>query len=195
MARIGLKYPRYAKVTVTTDQSTGVETETYGTVKTAGRAVSADISINRNDNKFYADDNVAETDPEFIDGTITLGLDELTNEVTADLTGAALDSGEGGTGDLEFGAEDNPDYVRLGFIVPLMHRGSRKWVGIVFTRVKFGPPEDSYQTKGESVQFTGATIAGDIMRNADGKWRIQSAWKDTEAAALTWLSGKVAPSA
>ena len=104
MARIGLKYPRYAKVTVTTDQSTGAETETYGTVKTAGRAVSADISINRNDNKFYADDNVAETDPEFIDGTITLGLDELTNEVTADLTGAALDSGEGGTGDLEFGA-------------------------------------------------------------------------------------------
>ena len=195
MARIGLKYPKYAVVTVTVDESTGAETETYGTVKTAGRAVSADISINVSDNKFYADDNVAETDPEFIDGTLTMGLDELENAVAAELCGAALDSGSSGSGDITFGAEDAAPYVRFGFIVPIMHRGARKWIGIVLCRVKFGPPQDSFQTKGENVEFAGASITGDIMKNADGKWRIQSAWKDTETAALTWLTGKVAPSA
>lgn len=192
MARIGLKYPKYAVVTVAVDESTGAETETYGTVKTAGRAVSADLSINVSNNKFYADDNVAESDPAFTDGTLTMGLDELENAVAAELCGAALDSGSSGSGDITFGAEDAAPYVRFGFIVPIIHRGARKWLGIVLLRVKFGPPQDSFQTKGQNVEFAGASITGDIMKNADGKWRRQSAWKDTEAAALTWLNGTVA---
>lgn len=194
MARIGLKYPRYAVVTVSVDETTGAETETYGTVKTAGRAVSADLSINVSNNKFYADDNVAESDPAFIDGTLTMGLDELENAVAAELCGATLESGTGGSGDITFGEGDAAPYVRWGFVVPIIHRGARKWLGIVLLRVKFGPPQDSFQTKGQNVEFAGASITGDIMKNADGKWRRQSAWKDTEAAALTWLNGTVAPS-
>lgn len=194
MAKIGMKYPRYAKITVTAEDD-GTETETYGTVKTAGRAVSANVTTNISSEKFYADDNVAEVDPEFIDGTVALSVDEMATDVIADLTGASLSSGTGGTGDLTFSADDAAPYVRFGFVVPMMVRGVKKWVGIVFLRVKFGPPDDSYQTKGQNISFQGTTINGDIMKNADGNWKLQSAWKDTEAAAVTWLASSLAPSA
>lgn len=192
MAKIGMKYPRYAKITVT-EGDNGAESETYGTVKTAGRAISANITTNISDEKFYADDNVAETDPEFIDGSVALSVDEMTAEVISDLTGASLSSGTGGTGDLTFSADDAAPYVRFGFVVPMMVRGVKKWIGIVFLRVKFGPPDDSYQTKGQNIQFQGTTINGDIMKNANGCWKMQSAWKDTEAAAVTWLDANLAP--
>ena len=194
MAKIGMKYPRYAKITVTAEDD-GTETETYGTVKTAGRAVSANVTTNISSEKFYADDNVAEVDPEFIDGTMALSVDEMATDVIADLTGASLSSGTGGTGDLTFSADDAAPYVRFGFVVPMMVRGVKKWVGIVFLRVKFGPPDDSYQTKGQNISFQGTTINGDIMKNCDGNWKLQSAWKDTEAAAVTWLDSSLAPSA
>lgn len=193
MAKIGLKYPKYSKITITEGEG-GAETESYGTVKTAGRAMSADVSVNISQDKQYADDNVAEVDPEFIDGTLTLSVDELPMEAIADLCGATLDSGQSGTGDLTFAAEDAAPYVRFGFIVPMMVRGARKWTSIILTRAKFGPPQDSYQTKGQSVAFQGSTITANIMKNADGKWKIQSAWKDTETAASTWLSSNLAPS-
>ena len=45
MPKIGMKNLRYAKVTVTEDES-GAETETFGTVKKLGRVVSDDVSIN-----------------------------------------------------------------------------------------------------------------------------------------------------
>lgn len=183
MAKIGLKYPKYSVVTVT-ENASGVESETYGTVKTAGRAISADISVNSSDVKFYADDGVAESDREFIDGTITMSVDELTAATVSELSGAALDAT---TGDLTFGEDDTAPYVRFGFIVPKMVRGVRKWMGIVFMRVKFSPPEDSYQTKGDTVTFAGANFTGDIMKNSARHWKRMSADKTSEADAVTWL--------
>ena len=183
MAKIGLKYPKYAVATVTTNAS-GVETETFGTVKTAGRAISADISVNAADAKFYADDGVAETDREFIDGTITMSVDELAAETVSELCGTELETP---SGDLVSGENDTAPYVRFGFIVPKMVRGVRKWMGLVFMRVKFAEPEDSYETKGESVTFAGTNITGDIMKNPAGHWKRRSADKTTEADAVSWL--------
>lgn len=190
MAKIGLKYPKYAKVTVT--ESQGVESETFGTVTACGKAISANVSVNASDTKFYADDGVAEVDPEFIDGTISLSVDDMTPTVIADLSGATNDNGTGGTNDVIFGEEDAAPYVRFGFIVPKMVGGAKKWMGIIYLRVKFGTPEDSFQTKGQQVEFAGTTISGTIMKNCQGKWKRMSEDKTTEDAALTWLTSSLA---
>ncbi len=191
--KIGLKYFKYSKVTVTEDQS-GNETESYGTVKTAAKAMSLSVSVNRSNVKGYADDAAAESDLSFIDGTMTLEGDDLSNEVIADLCGATLDSGTGGSGDLTFTGNDTPGYIRFGTVVPMIKSGARAWIGLIFTRVKFGAPEDTYQTKGQSLEFRGWTLTGDILKNASGVWKIQSARKTSEADAVTWLNANLAPS-
>lgn len=191
--KIGLKYFKYSKVTVTEDAS-GNETETYGTVKKAAKAMSLSVTVNRSNAKGYADDAAAESDLSFIDGSMTLEGDDLQNEVIADLCGATLDSGQSGTGDLTFKDDDTPSYIRFGTVVPMVKNGERAWFGLIFTRVKFAPPEDNYQTKGQSVEFRGWSMTGDILKNASGIWKIQSARKTTEAAAVTWLDATLAPS-
>lgn len=193
MAKIGLKYPKYSKVTISEDAS-GNETEAYGTVKKIGRAVSASFSINFSDEKYYADDGVAESDPEFIDGTVDLEVDDIEPAVIADLCGATLGTGSGeGAGDLTFAESDAAAYCRFGFIVPMIRRGTKAWVAFVYCRVKFSSPQDNFQTKGESISFQGTQISGDVMKNHEGKWKIQSAMKDTEAAAVSWLDAHLAP--
>ena len=190
--KIGLKYFKYSKVTVTEDQS-GNETESYGAVKTAAKAMSLSVTVNRSTAKGYADDAAAESDLSFIDGSMTLEGDDLSNETIADLCGATLDSSQGGTGDLTFKEDDNPSYIRFGTVVPMVKNGSRAWIGVIFARVKFAAPEDNYQTKGQNVEFRGWSLTGDIMKNSSGIWKIQSARKTTEADAKTWLDSNLAP--
>jgi phi13 family phage major tail protein len=189
--KIGLKFFKYSKITVATDAS-GNETETYGTVKTASKAMTASVSVNRANTKGYADDNVAESDPAFLDGTLTIEGDDLQNDVIADLCGATLGTGQ--DQDLSFKDDNNPPYIRFGFIVPMVKSGERVWIGLIFTRVKFGSPEDNYATKGQSIEFRGWSLTGDISKNAAGIWKIQSARKTTESAAVTWLDANLAPS-
>ena len=192
--KIGLKYFKYSKVTVTVDGTTGAETETYGTVKTAAKAMTLSVSVNRSNVKGYADDAAAESDLSFIDGSMTLEGDDLSNETIADLCGATLDGGSGGTGDLTFSEDDAPGYVRFGTVVPMVKNGSRVWIGLIFARVKFASPEDNYQTKGQNVEFRGWSLTGDILKNSAGVWKIQSARKTAEADAVTWLNANLAPS-
>ena len=71
MAKIGLKYPVYAPATE------AGSTITYGTGAVLAKAISANISIENNDVKLYADDVVAESDNSFASGTITIGIDDL----------------------------------------------------------------------------------------------------------------------
>lgn len=190
--KIGLKYFKYSKVTVTEDGN-GNETESYGTVKTAAKAMTLNVSINRSNAKGYADDAAAESDLSFIDGSMTLEGDDLSNETIADLCGATLDGGQSGTGDLTFKEDDSPSYVRWGTIVPMVKNGARAWIGLIFARVKFASPEDTYQTKGQNVEFRGWSLQGDILKNASGVWKIQSARKTSESAAVTWLDANLAP--
>ena len=68
MAKIGLKYPVYAPAT---EEGSTI---TYGTGAVLAKAISANISIENNDVKLYADDAIAESDNSFASGTVTSAL-------------------------------------------------------------------------------------------------------------------------
>ena len=78
MAKIGLKYPVYKGAT------------TQGVI---AKAIQADISITVNDVKLYADDAIAESDKSFRSGTLTLGVDDLSDAVQTAFLGHAVDDG------------------------------------------------------------------------------------------------------
>lgn len=169
MAKIGLKYPVYK-----TDSAAGV----------IGKAIQADISITVNDVKLYADDAVAESDKSFQNGTITLGIDDLSDTVQTAFLGHAVSDGE-----ITAKGTDNNPYVGIGFYGIKKVNNVNKFRAIWLPKVQFAEPNDSNSTKGENVVFNTPTLEGTIMLDDSGNWKQEKTF-DTEAAAVAYLQAK-----
>jgi phi13 family phage major tail protein len=185
MSKIGLKYPVYAPATETDSAIS------YGTGAVLAKAISANISIENNDVKLYADDVIAESDRSFASGTVTIGIDDLYDPAKV----ALLDYVQGDTVDATTGAKElsvgtaSPAYVGFGFYGKVIRNKVPYWRAIWLKKVQFAEPSDELSTKGESVEFGTPELEGTIMMAADGKWKEEGTFS-TEAAAKAWLDGK-----
>lgn len=170
MAKVGLKYPVYKS----------------GTKKgVIGKAIQADISIATNEVYLYADDQVAESDKSFRNGTITLIVDDLSDEIQTDFLGHAKAEG----GELTAKGTDNSPYVGIGFYGIKKVNNVQKYRAVWFPKVQFAEPNDTNQTKGENTTFSTPTLTGTIMLDEDGKWKNEQTFA-TEAEAKAYLDGK-----
>lgn len=169
MAKIGLKYPVYKSET-----NCGV----------IGSAIQADITIELNNTKLYGDDKIIEQDRSFKSGTITLGIDDLSDTVQKEFLGHTVSSGE----TTAKGSDDYP-YIGIGFYGTKIVSGIKKYRAIWFPKVQFSEPEDSNRTKGESTEFATPTIEGGIFEDNGGVWKLEKTF-NTEAEAITYLQTK-----
>lgn len=166
MATIGLAKPYYSVITEGTDGN-----ETYGTPKVLAKAISADIAPNIAEATLYADDGAAENVKEFTSATFTLGVDDLASDVLADLLGVTVDQ----NGVVVSTPDDVAPYVAVGFRAK---RSNGKYQYFWLYRVKFGVPNNTLATKGESLTFNTPSIVGTVMRRnkADSKgghpWKV-----------------------
>lgn len=170
MAKIGLRYPVYKSAA-----KKGV----------IAKAIQADISISVNDVKLYADDAIAESDKSFQNGTITLGVDDLSDEVQAEFLGHIADE----DGEITANKDDISPYVGVGFYAVKMVGGVRKYRAIWLPKVQFGEPADTNATKGDTVAFSTPTLEGTIFPDDSGDWKKEQTF-DTEAGAKTYLEDK-----
>ncbi len=180
MKKVGLKYPVYALYS----DATGSPVYSNGAV--IAKAMSAGIQINKNNQRLYADDDIDEIDQSFIDGTETLGLNELPLETQGILLGHAIDEE---TGEMIANSNDIAPYVGHGFYGRIRRAGANKWRAIWFHKIQFGEPNDETETQGESVVFQTPKIEGVIMKDVNGDWKSENVF-DTEAEAKAWLDGK-----
>lgn len=164
MAWIGVRYPRFCPYNVQI-QEDGSELEVLGTGKVMGKAMRINITISADPVIQYADDGPAEVVTEFNSGTITNENNDLIASVEAELLGHTLQDGE-----IIAKADDNPPYCRVGWVESRILNNVRSYVGQVYMRVKYSPPGKDLQTKGQSITFTGATLNGTIMLNADREY-------------------------
>ena len=171
MAKIGLKYPVYKGET------------TQGVI---GKAIQADISIEVNDVKLYADDAIAESDKSFSGGTLTLGIDDLSDEVYATLLGHEVNPV---TGEITAAGGDDGPYVGIGFYGAKKVGGVRKYRAIWLPKVQFAEPNDENATKGENVEFRTPSLEGTIMVDDNGDWKKENTF-DTEDEAKAYLEEK-----
>ena len=169
MAKIGLKYPVWKSAS-----SQGV----------IAKAIQADISITVNDVKLYADDAIAESDKSFQSGTITLGIDDLSDTVQTAFLGHAVLEGE----ITAKGTDDSP-YVGIGFYGVKMVSGVRRYRAIWLPKVQFGEPADTNATKGGAVVFNTPVLEGTIMLDDNGDWKKEKTFA-TEAEAIAYLQAK-----
>lgn len=179
MAKIGLKNFLFGILTESGDPVTA----SYGTAQKPAKAISCNVSINSSDAKLYADDALAESDTSFVDGTVTLGIDDEDIEMMGTLLGHTVTQGE-----MVRKSSDAAPYVGLGRIVTKMVSGAYKYKVEFLSKVKFKEPSQEDNTKGENLEFGTTEIEGTIATLADGTWSKAQTF-DTLSAAQTYLNG------
>lgn len=179
MAKIGLKNFLFGILTESGDPATA----TYGTAQKPAKAISCNVSINSSDAKLYADDALAESDTSFVDGSVTLGIDDEDIEMMGTLLGHTVTQGE-----MVRKSSDAAPYVGLGRIVTKMVGGAYKYKVEFLSKVKFKEPSQEDNTKGENLEFGTTEIEGTIACLADGTWSKAQTF-DTLSAAQTYLNG------
>lgn len=157
MARIGLKSFRYGIL----DE----ETETYAGALTPGKAVDCKVSLDLNTAELYADDSLAESDYSFKKGTVTITLDEDDDTTLGQLTGHTITEGE-----LVRKDTDIAPFVGVGRIITKVVSGVYKYKVEFLNKVKFKDAMPDEKTKGESIEFTTASLEGTVLKLADGTW-------------------------
>ena len=176
MATIGLRDLFYAPITVAGD-----ETETYGTPVRLAKAIKAELSVEVAEAILYADDGAAEVVKEFISGELKLKVNDLPPAETAVLLGQMQDNDQ-----VVFaGEEDDPPYVAIGFRAK-KPRGKYKYIWLY--KVKFAVPSETYDTKGDSIEFATPEITGEFIKRPDGKWKADHEGLPDTGPALTWFA-------
>lgn len=185
MASIGLRRFRYAPL--------NADGETYGTVGTLAGAIESKVSLNIAEAKLNADDTIKEKVSEFIEGTLTIGVDEDDDSILSPLLGESTETYTSGSDSTaksttvyKSNVNDVPIYFGFGQVVPKMVNNTRVYKVEWFPKVQFKPYVTDKKTKGDSLEFTTPSIEGTIFANNDNDWRKRATF-DTEAEANTYL--------
>ena len=190
---VGLAYIVAAKET----ETNGVAAYSDGMV--LAEAVDANITITRESKKFYSNNGVRAVRERFKEGSVKLGLDDLSQEGHKFLFGgteaAAGIEGDTSTQELSVGGDDENQPVGVGFYATKMVGDIIKYRAIWLRKVRFSPPSEEFKTEGETFEFMNPSITGEIFQvkaaASDTKKRYKDeVTVDTEAKAIAWLNGK-----
>ena len=166
-------------------------TITYSSGAKLARGVNVSIAPeNGSDNKFYADNIVAETDAgKFTGGTLTLTVDGLKPAVRKLIFGLPASTG----GWTAYGDDMAVPYVGVGFIARQQSEGTVTYTPIVLAKCKFNLPSDEAATQEEDISWQTETLEADIMRADDANhvWKYLGDEQSTEAEAEAALKTKL----
>lgn len=183
MAIIGLKRPVIAPITEETESAT-----TYGSGRILAKAISANITINNaGTDPLFADDEAAETASGFSDGTIELGVDDITDTNAAYILGHTY-AEVNGVNELTASTEDTGPYLGIGFVRVRIKAGEKTYQAKIIKKVQFSEPSEETTTKGKSIEWQTPTLSGTILVPTDKVWKRQATLA-TEADAINWIDG------
>ena len=137
------------------------------------------------DNKFYADNQVAETDSgSFTGGTLNLTVDGLF--VAAERLIMGLPAPGSGAEWITYDDDQEIPYMGFGCIARYQSENAETFVPIVLTKVQFNQIQSSAETSEENKNFQTQSLTASILRGDDAKhsWkRIAAEDCETEAEA------------
>lgn len=174
----------------------GKYSETGGTVSYTngmklGRGVDMSVEVeSADDNNFFADNIVAESETGTMtraSATVTIdGLeDEAAQFVLGLPTAQEVTVGEGQVKAYDYDNDLNPPYLGLGVIQRTMLNGVTKYRPILFAKVKFSIPSDSWATSEDQINWQTQALDVSVLRDdtAKRKWKRVFAQQSTEAEA------------
>ena len=187
MAEIGMQYPVWAEITGYSNTGAPV----YGTGMVIGKAVSANLNWQKEDNELYGDDSVAETDSSITGYTLDVGITALDESKAGKMVGLRK---VGTTDEYEITDED-PPYGGHGYIRVLKRNGVRLYKAVFYPKIQFSIPNETSNTKGKSISWGTPVANGKGMAvyedsSGKGKFRKEQVFT-TLAAAKAYLNGKL----
>lgn len=193
MAYIGLQHVVAAKLGTETDGSAPTY-QSGGMV--IGKAMAANLTLNRNDNPLYADDAEAENDNGVVGGTIEINIDDLSIEARKFVLGEEeVTTGTGNSATTEYWTtEEAAPYVGVGYLRVRRKNGTTSYEALWYPKVQFGENNENASTKGQQIEWQTPTIIGRIMgvrpdSTLKAKFRARKTF-ETLAAAVAWLDDK-----
>lgn len=163
----------------------------YGTPMNLGGLMSVAETLNFAEVEARADDVRKIYIKEFTDGSLAVGVLELANATASAITGAKLDS-TASAKDLHFSANDTAPYGCLGFYVSCVKEdGTKYYKGIFYPKVKASMDGRTYTTKQKTIVLDSPKLTFAVDACLTGDYKIVSDELTTEAAAATWVNGKV----
>lgn len=186
MAYIGLKHPVFAPIATEPANSL----PTYGTGLVVGMAIAADVSIELSDAKLAADDTIAEIENGFVSGTISMGVDDLSDAALKAWLGVQ-EASLGGEATIRNAATYDSPEGGFGYYRVRKKAGVRSYRAYWYHKTKWGIPSENAATKPDgSIEWQTPTIEGEIMTALDtaASWRDEVTFVN-EADAIAWLDG------
>lgn len=180
MATIGLRDLYISKITETAGTG-GAVTETYGTPRRLAKAIKVEMSVEVAEATLYADDGVDQIEKEFVKGEIKINANDISNADAAEMLGQTQDddmvvyAGEG----------DDPPYYAVGFRAK-KSGGNYKYVWLYKTKFKI--PDETFETKGDGINFATPEIVGEFVKREDGKWKADYVGVPTDSIASAWFT-------
>lgn len=189
MAFIGMRHVVMAAVSAHTD---GAE-PTYSDGMDVGKAISANLTINRNNNPLYADDAIAEDDNGITGMELEIGTDDLEEDVQ-DAMGLIkkVTSGSGTSAvTTYYNTTASAKPVGIGYLRVRRKNGATKYQAIWVYKAVFGMTNENAATKGESIEWQTPTVTGrcaglSIDSSGEKTFRKIRVF-DTESDANSWL--------
>lgn len=159
---------------LTTDPAPGGKA-TYGSPRQMPGVISANINPNASTSTLFADDGPYESASTQGDISLELNMAELSLEDQAFLLGHEVEDGV-----LVRKGSDSPPTVAVAFR-SLKSNGKYRYTTL--TKGKFSLPEQSNQTKSDSIEWNTPTITGAfVKRTCDDQWQRQADEEDEAAA-------------
>ena len=182
MARIGMKWPLWAKLT----SEVAGQMPIYGKGILVGGAVSGTITFQRNNAEQYADDMLKESDNSATGGTVSLDVDRIYEDARVAMLGFV--ENEDGSVDM---TSDSTPWGGYGYIRVESVNNTPRYSAIWCFKVMMGQTNISDQTRAQSTNYGINPLEGKlsgVIPEADMKTRLYRYHEfDTLEAAWTWL--------
>ena len=125
---------------------------------------------------------------QFTQATVDVTVLDITNEVASMVLGATIESGSTQKG-LSFSGNDVAPYVGLGFYTTnLLAENVVRYKAIFYPRCKASMQGKTYGTNGASITLSNSKLQFTAsVCNEGARWKMESEFLETEAAAEAWL--------
>ncbi|SCH77716.1 phage major tail protein%2C phi13 family [uncultured Dorea sp.] len=174
MAYVGLRKPIIGEVK---------EGGGYNEPFACGKAIGINVTPNYAEGGLNADDVQSEYDKQFNYADVTLNTSTLPIEAHKKMFGHTVDEAKK---NVKFNANDQANYVGMGWISAEVVDGARSYIGNFLKKVKFSEPSEEYSTKGDSIEYKTPSISGRALAMDNGDWK-ETEMCSTEADALKWI--------
>lgn len=159
MPRVGMRHVVAARIDI--DRTVDGQPIVYEPGIVATRAVSANITYNRDENMYFSDDVMSEEDDAMTSGEISLEGSEFLPDAKVMLFNVRKIE-EDDRAIYRTTAVPSP-YIGLGYVTVTIYKGVYKYMANWIHKMQFALSGDNARTKGETIEWQNETATGSIM--------------------------------